>query len=158
MHTSTQHHYQQTFVITAIDSLSETLNKVTQNNSSNNSQQSNFTNKHNQWILLITPTKMPLKSLLRDKVNSLSRIIAITVEQIDNMTTFLEKVTQSSNFSSVILLQDTLTVATERGDSQPLLPKVNLPASAQQATKNRHSDILFYSHQNVQKIPESSLF
>lgn len=117
MYTTTQCTTQPQFITTAIDSLGFTLNDVTKISAAN-TQQPNTQSQ--QWVLLITPNKMPLKSLLRDRVESLSRIFAISEDQITDMPAFLRKVAQSNNFSSVIQLQDTLTVATENQTQQSL--------------------------------------
>lgn len=117
MYTTTQCTTQPQFITTAIDSLGFTLNDVTKISAAK-TQQPNTQNQ--QWVLLITPNKMPLKSLLRDRVESLSRIFAISEDQITDMPAFLRKVAQSNNFSSVIQLQDTLTVATENQTQQSL--------------------------------------
>lgn len=117
MYTTTQCTTQPQFITTAIDSLGFTLNDVTKISAAK-TQQPNTQSQ--QWVLLITPNKMPLKSLLRDRVESLSRIFAISEDQITDMPALLRKVAQSNNFSSVIQLQDTLTVATENQTQQSL--------------------------------------
>lgn len=140
MFTTTQNHPQQTFMTTAIDSLSSTLNMVT--NPSQSTPVSQVLNMPNngQWILLITPKRMPLKSLLKDKVESLSRIFAISEDQIADMPSFLDKVLQSNNFSTIIKLEDRLTVATET-----------------EASATSFNQISFYNTRKQPAIPKRAL-
>lgn len=142
MQITTQHTQHQKFITTAIDSLSNTLNQMTNPAITN----STVPNTEQQWILLITPSRMPLKSLLRDRVESLSRIIAISADQIDDMQAFLAKVTNSNNFSNIVLLQDTLTVATEN-------------QSSNSSVGNSGCEVSFFNNQpNVPSIPKHALF